>query len=270
MTDSGLAALANDLITERGLTHVAVITSVTTGNPALRDLDLRLPRLLVAVTYDGEHGETPADIAHLLHAMNGEGTFNLVIADPHHTYESTTAGLELGLELVRPGGVMLVHDCLPPRELMATEFQSGAWCGESYAAFRDVCLAQDLPWFTLDVDLGIGVVVKTDAVGSTRNVAAAVAHDSDASRAAYEHDPYAFMQVVAAADAEAAFDGLLAGNDITHLLASFKGWNAPTSPRLPESPPLITPSVEIELLVKQVNLLREERDQLLKQLSSDT
>jgi len=263
VTDSGLASLANDLITGRGLAHVVVITSGTTGNAALRDLDLRGPRLLVAVMYDGEQGESPEDVTRLLDPMNAGGSFDLAIADPHHTYESTTAGLELGLQLVRPGGVMLVHDCLPPRELMAAEFQPGPWCGESYAAFRDVCLAHHLPWITLHADFGIGVVVQTDVARSPRDFAAVRAHDSAACRAEYEHDPYAFMQVVAADDAEAAINALLAHEEITHLRATFDGWDAPSSPRLPEPPaPRITRSLEIELLVKQVNLLREERDQL--------
>ena len=267
MAEPGLAKFANDLITRRGLSRVAVITSNTTGNPTLQALDLRRPRLVVAVKYDGEHGETPADVDELLQPMNIDGTFDLVIADPHHTFDSTTAGVELGLRLLREGGVMLVHDCLPPRELMDPEFQPSEWCGESYAAFRAVCLARELPWFTMHTDFGVGVVIKSHPTDSPLGQTLEVAHTTGLSRAAYELDPYVMMRVVLADDGAAALECLVTNQSLSHLLASFEGWDEPTSPRLADTfPPPLDPGVAFTLLAQQAAALRQERDQLRSRL----
>lgn len=221
-----LGGLANSLMAQPDRSRVVALTASTTGNPALRALDLSLPRLFVSVPLaDGEHAttaETPPEGSLVLLGL--EGTIDLVMADPHHTYQASVAGLIDGLRLLRAGGVMLVHDCLPPPDLMAPEFQEGSWCGESYAAFRDVCRAFGLPWFTINADFGIGVVGRP--VANPRSFAASQmpAHDPVRSQQEYLANPYTFMRAVAATDAHVAIQRMAAGEPVDDLVQEFPGW----------------------------------------------
>jgi hypothetical protein len=267
MTDWGLGELANTMMAQPGRSRVVALTAATTGNPALSALDLRLPRLFVSVKLvDGWPATTADELAQgALELLGLEGTIDLVIADPHHTYEATSAGVVAGLRLLRPGGVMLVHDCLPPPDLIEPEFQQGSWCGESYAAFRDVCRAQQLPWFTINADFGIGVVSQL-----VRNPPAAPAlevpgHDPVKSRRAYLADPYTFMRAVTPSDAHVAIERMTIGDPVDDLVQVFRGWEH-TDLRpghlgtgvADRTGQLVDARTAIELLSRQVEILRRE------------
>ena len=88
--------------------------------------------------------------------------YDLVFVDPHHTYENSYEDLIGAFELVRPGGVVVVHDCNPPDSSIALpQYQEGAWCGATYWAFIDFVLGRsDIRYYTVDCDYGCGVVYK--------------------------------------------------------------------------------------------------------------
>ena len=103
------------------------------------------------------------DIGNALAAIAAERrSFDVMLVDPFHDYRDSARDLATAFALLEPGGALVVHDCLPPREALAgPEFKRGAWCGVTYKAFIDFVLARrDLRYLTVDADYGCGVIRK--------------------------------------------------------------------------------------------------------------
>lgn len=88
--------------------------------------------------------------------------FDLVLVNSWHEYETSWRDLQKAFRLIRPGGMLLVHDCLPPRAEIAGPLPiPGEWCGVSYQAYVDFVHGRnDLTFYTVDCDYGCGVVRK--------------------------------------------------------------------------------------------------------------
>lgn len=91
--------------------------------------------------------------------------YDIVFVDPYHTSSCSTRDLNLALDLVRPGGMIVAHDCSPPdKEMCGPEFHGGCWCGVTYGAYVEFVLRhRELVYCTVDTDFGCGVVQKMDA-----------------------------------------------------------------------------------------------------------
>ena len=67
------------------------------------------------------------------------------------------------MTMLGKGGVIVVHDCIPPFRAVATpepvDTYSG-WCGQTWRAFVDVtdALPATADWFVVDSDVGVGVI----------------------------------------------------------------------------------------------------------------
>lgn len=90
--------------------------------------------------------------------------FDVVFVDPYHTYAASLRDLVYGLQLVKPNGIVLVHDCFPPNEFSASpSFISGEWCGLTFAAYLDIVLFNsEFQYFTIDSDYGCGIIYRAD------------------------------------------------------------------------------------------------------------
>src|SRR5262245_61129175 len=42
--------------------------------------------------------------------------YDIMLIDPWHTFEASLEALQMGFSLLREGGTMVVHDCLPPSQ----------------------------------------------------------------------------------------------------------------------------------------------------------
>jgi Methyltransferase domain len=99
---------------------------------------------------------------------------DVCFVDGLHTYEQALKDALNALEYLKPGGVILIHDCSPTSAVMALPSASietvgqanlpgwnGAWCGDIWKAIVHLrSLRQDLISFVLDCDNGIGVVTR--------------------------------------------------------------------------------------------------------------
>lgn len=245
MPSVDLGSLANRLIADRALGAVATVTSASTGNPALQRLEHAGLDLLVALQYshpDQHEQRGPgasrrlqslADVRRQVDELGLRGRMDLAVVDPFHSYASSLECLELGLDLLRPGGTMLVHDCLPPPHLTGETYVGDAWCGVTFAAFRDLCRSRGLAWFTLAADFGLGVVVASDG----RAEPVLPAPPLGETRVVYEQDPYAVMRVVDVADLDEALARVAAGRDVEDLVADFPGWERAPVGEVPSLPP---------------------------------
>lgn len=86
----------------------------------------------------------------------------ICLVDGYHDYATARRDIAAAVELVPVGGIVVVHDCLPPTlDLAAPAWSSGNWSGETYRAFIDfVWTTSDLGFFCVDCDYGCGVIVK--------------------------------------------------------------------------------------------------------------
>lgn len=99
---------------------------------------------------------------------------HVCFVDGLHTYEQALRDVLNTLKDLKPGGIVLMHDCNPATEVMALPAESieavskedipgwnGAWSGDVWKAVVHLrSLYSDLNVFTLDCDTGIAVVTK--------------------------------------------------------------------------------------------------------------
>jgi hypothetical protein len=91
---------------------------------------------------------------------------DICLVDGLHTYDCTTRDLTLAYDILSDGGVLVVHDCAPMTEAVASPiFAPDDWSGESYRSYLDFVLTRDdLDYFTVDIDYGCGIIIKNRAV----------------------------------------------------------------------------------------------------------
>ena len=93
--------------------------------------------------------------------------FDVVFVDGLHTYEQAYRDVRNALAVLRPGGVVLVHDCNPQTaaaaapsltEAARTDGFTGDWNGDVYRAIVRLRTDDGLDVSVLDADQGVGVV----------------------------------------------------------------------------------------------------------------
>jgi hypothetical protein len=88
--------------------------------------------------------------------------YDLIFVDPFHTYRAGLTDLLGAFCILKPDGIIVVHDCNPrDPDIVQPVFQEGLWCGVTYEAFIDFALAEShSAYCTVDTDHGCGVVFK--------------------------------------------------------------------------------------------------------------
>lgn len=86
--------------------------------------------------------------------------FDIILVDPWHEYDTSTRDLRDALSLLKPRGTIVVHDCLPSSEELASPaYRIGDWCGLTYKAYLDFVTARrEVEYRTVDIDFGCGVI----------------------------------------------------------------------------------------------------------------
>jgi glycosyltransferase involved in cell wall biosynthesis len=103
------------------------------------------------------------DISNCIRQIRNQSVrYDVVLVDGHHEYETTIRDLNAVFELLTPSGLILIHDCLPEtQEIASPTIVEGAWMGLCYKAFLDFALDRaDLEYCTLDCDQGCGIIRK--------------------------------------------------------------------------------------------------------------
>ena len=97
----------------------------------------------------------------ILRLIGDRPGYDVILADPHHSYEDSLNDLRSAWRLLVPGGTLVVHDCNPATAQHASPLETeGIWCGRTFEAFLDFVRCDELPYFTIDADYGIGVILK--------------------------------------------------------------------------------------------------------------
>ncbi len=89
----------------------------------------------------------------------GDG-YDIVLVDPWHTYAASRSDILGAMTLLKPTGILVVHDCGPTDpDIVGPEPTPGDWCGLTYQAFVDFLFeVRCAGYCTVDTDYGCGVV----------------------------------------------------------------------------------------------------------------
>lgn len=160
------------LAARRGFTRYLELCTPTTGN-YYRNLDRQvLPvahRLMYNCPADFDDGMTidfrseGPDIGQCLAELSRKRLrYDIILVDPFHEYDTSYRDLCAAFDLIDDGGMLVVHDCLPPNAAMAVPgFIVGEWCGVTYKAYLDfVGGRRDLDYRTVATDYGCGIIQK--------------------------------------------------------------------------------------------------------------
>jgi SAM-dependent methyltransferase len=165
------AGIINHLAAVHGYRNYLELCTLTTG-ARYQEIDrskLSRRRLMYRCPDDYEDGDPvdyrspDCDISACLQAIRGEKRrFDIALIDSFHEYGTSLRDLAEGFDLLREGGSLVVHDCLPPtRAIAQPTYLQGSWCGVSYEAYIDFVDARDdLAFYTVDTDYGCGVIRK--------------------------------------------------------------------------------------------------------------
>jgi hypothetical protein len=165
------AGIINHLAAVHGYRDYLELCTLTTG-ARYQEIDrarLNCLRLMYRCPEDYEDGvpvdfrSPDCDISACLQAIRGEKRrFDIALIDSFHEYGTSLRDLAEGFDLLREGGSLVVHDCLPPtRAIAQPTYLQGSWCGVSYEAYIDFVDARDdLAFYTVDTDYGCGVIGK--------------------------------------------------------------------------------------------------------------
>lgn len=157
------------------------ITTTTTGHrfeaaqAAGFDLCRRLMYRCTPAFADGHpvhYRSCDEDIATCVAQIRAEcGPLDIILVDPHHTYECSMRDLREAFSLLRVGGTLVVHDCDPPdHHHAAPHFVPGPWCGVTYKAFLDFVIRNySVDYYTVDTDYGCGVIRKLSRFETLRS-----------------------------------------------------------------------------------------------------
>lgn len=85
--------------------------------------------------------------------------FDLVFIDGLHLYEQVVADIRNSLAVLNPGGVILLHDCLPTDCVMQYREQASIfWNGDVWKAIVEARTWQDIDTATCLIDQGVGII----------------------------------------------------------------------------------------------------------------
>ena len=101
------------------------------------------------------------NMAKIYPSMEHEFCPDIIFIDGLHEHNQVWRDINNSLSILSPGGVIILHDCLPTSEKMQeyhTEPQDALWTGDVWKAF--VKARAELPYelYTIDADFGCGII----------------------------------------------------------------------------------------------------------------
>ena len=88
--------------------------------------------------------------------------FDIIFIDGLHHADQVYRDIINSLDILNKGGYIFCHDLLPiTKEMQIIPFNSGMWTGDCWKAFVNLRQHRnDLSMFTIDIDMGLGVITK--------------------------------------------------------------------------------------------------------------
>lgn len=87
--------------------------------------------------------------------------YDIIFIDGLHEASQVTKDIHNALDHLKPGGIIVMHDCNPPEYLHTTTGINGCWTGDTYKAFIKWRLQNPMyDSYTIDTDWGCGVITQ--------------------------------------------------------------------------------------------------------------
>ena len=100
--------------------------------------------------------------------------FDIIFIDGLHEYKQVKKDILNSLKFLNPGGIVLVHDCLPESmSKQAVPRYRSIWNGDVWKAIVDLRCEEDINIYTCNIDQGIGVIqnkTNTDILKLEKNL----------------------------------------------------------------------------------------------------
>ena len=211
------ARLINHLAEVHGYRHYLELCTLSTGR-RYAEIDRSRLETCVRLMYrcpddfdDGlpiDYRSSSLDIGECLKTISDEGRrFDIALVDSWHEYATSWRDLVEGFLLIREGGTLVVHDCLPPRsEIAVANYIPGEWCGVGYQAYVDfISQRRDLAVYTVDTDYGCGSSERR-SISRERDICRSSAPRRLARQARRPHGSLRFLSGAQAGSAELDHD----------------------------------------------------------------
>lgn len=94
-------------------------------------------------------------------SMENEFCPDIIFIDGLHEHNQVYRDIENALAILSPGGVIILHDCLPTSEKMQehhTESQDALWTGDVWKAFVRARAKLPYEMYTINTDFGCGII----------------------------------------------------------------------------------------------------------------
>lgn len=165
--------IVNGLAREYGFSRYLEICTTTTGRrfdgvdgdvlPTRHRLVYRCPETYddgAAITFRTANDHAYELIRTIDTTLSDASRYDIILVDSFHSYENSLIDLHGATCLLRPGGILVVHDCNPrDPSTVGRDFHDGNWCGLTYQAFLDfVWSVRPSGYCTVDTDFGCGIV----------------------------------------------------------------------------------------------------------------
>lgn len=89
---------------------------------------------------------------------NGNKRWDIIFIDGMHEREQVLRDLKNAFTYLSENGVIIMHDCSPPKYEHTTSGIDGCWTGDVYKSMLDVRNSPEASAYVVDTDWGVGVV----------------------------------------------------------------------------------------------------------------
>lgn len=131
--------------------------TATDPNPSKTEDQQKLPH----GTFELQNGEILWKLTsdEFFDRLPEDAKWDIVFIDGLHEAEQVMRDIHNALNYLKPGGIIVMHDCNPPQYEHTTTGIEGCWTGDTYKAFiRFKMKFPEYPSYVIDTDWGCGVI----------------------------------------------------------------------------------------------------------------
>lgn len=161
---SAIEALGARTYLEIGTARGRTLLSTRVKSKIAVDVEFKIPwKDRIRSFWNTSYYQMPSDEYFRKYKHN----FDVAFIDGLHTFEQSLRDAENCLERLNAGGIIIMHDCNPLNEKMASPTHppldvhwGGGWTGEVWKTIMTLRTQPELKVFVLDTDNGLGVVAR--------------------------------------------------------------------------------------------------------------
>jgi hypothetical protein len=104
-----------------------------------------------------------AGLAQGITELTPRGKYDIIFIDGLHAAHQVLKDFSNAIKNLAEDGVIILHDCNPPKYDHTTTGIDGCWTGDTYKAAIEIQNIYAVDFYTIDTDWGVGVAKREDA-----------------------------------------------------------------------------------------------------------